>query len=94
MRLTALDTLLADNTAIIYQKSSTKFASLRDKISKLKVQIADERVAHQIHLRTLAKSLLEEHRQRLTTYITETYLGMERVEKILTPAPSKASDKL
>jgi len=94
MRLTALDTLLADNTAIINQKSSTKFASLRDKISKLKVQIADERVAHQIHLRTLAKSLLEEHRQRLTTYITETYLGMERVEKILTPAPSKASDKL
>jgi hypothetical protein len=64
------------------------------KSNKLKLQIADERLAHQTHLRTLAKGLLEEHRQRLTTYITETYLGMERVEKNLTPAPSKASDKL
>jgi tetratricopeptide (TPR) repeat protein len=94
IRLAALDSLLANNSVIIDQKSSTKFAGLRDKIKQLKLQIADERLAHQTHLRTLAKGLLEEHRQRLTTYITETYLGMERVEKNLTPAPSKASDKL
>jgi hypothetical protein len=37
MRLTALDTLLADNTVIIDQKSSTKFAGLRDKIKQAKI---------------------------------------------------------
>lgn len=94
MRLAALDALLADNQAIINNKPSSKFANLRTKINALKLQITDERKIYQAHMRTLAKSLLEEHRQRLTTYITETYLGMERVEKNLTPAPSKASDKL
>ncbi|HMY01313.1 MAG TPA: hypothetical protein PKC44_16195, partial [Agitococcus sp.] len=93
-RLAALDALLADNQTIIQKNNSNKFASMRTKIAQLKEQIANERKVYQTHLRGLAKDLLEEHRQRLTTYITETYLGMERVEQNLAPALTKASDKL
>lgn len=93
-RLAALDALLADNQTIIQKNNSNKFAAMRTKIAQLKEQIANERKVYQTHLRGLAKDLLEEHRQRLTTYITETYLGMERVEQNLAPAPTKASDKL
>ena len=93
-RLSALESLVADNQMVIDKKNSTKFATMRNKIAQLKEQIAVERKVYQTHLRGLAKDLLEEHRQRLTTYITETYLGMERVEQNLAPAPTKASDKL
>ncbi|HQV21656.1 MAG TPA: hypothetical protein PLJ88_01020 [Agitococcus sp.] len=93
-RLSALESLVADNQMVIDKKNSAKFATMRNKIAQLKEQIAVERKVYQTHLRGLAKDLLEEHRQRLTTYITETYLGMERVEQNLAPAPTKASDKL
>jgi len=66
---------------------------MREKAEKLKVKISDLRVAQQNELRNLAKTLLDDRRQRLTTYITETYLGMERVESKNTSLPSKASDK-
>jgi molybdopterin converting factor small subunit len=92
-RLAALDTLLNDNKQIIAKKHSTKFATLREKTEKLKVTVAESRLTQQRELRDLAKNLIEDRRQRLTTYITETYLGMERVENKDIPLPSKASDK-
>ena len=94
MRLTALETLISDNQQLIASKPSPKFAKLRTQAESLKTQISQERSAYQAYLRTLAQGLLEERRQRLTSYITETYLGMERVENKNTALPSKASDKL
>ncbi|HNL79811.1 MAG TPA: hypothetical protein PKL69_05620, partial [Agitococcus sp.] len=93
MRLAALETLLKDNKEIIAKKNSAKFTNLRTKAEQLKTQIADARLAQQTQLRELAKGLLEERRQRLTTYITETYLGMERVEGSNASPNTKASDK-
>jgi len=93
VRLSALETLLNDNKEVIAKKNSNKFPSMREKAEKLKVKISDLRVAQQNELRNLAKTLLDDRRQRLTTYITETYLGMERVESKNTSLPSKASDK-
>lgn len=94
MRLAALETLIADNKQAIASKPSAKFSQLRTQTENLKAQISEQRVAYQAYLRTLAQGLLEERRQRLTSYITETYLGMERVEHKDTSLPSKASDKL
>lgn len=91
-RLSALDTLLNDNKQVIAKKHSTKFASMRDKAEKLKENVKQTRLTQQSELRDLAKNLIEERRQRLTTYITETYLGMERVENKNISLPSKASD--
>lgn len=93
-RMTTIESLLADNKAVIDNKNSVKFPALKTKALLLQTQTADARVMYQNHLRALAKSLLEDRRQRLTTYITETYLGMERVENKTTPIAPKASEKL
>lgn len=93
-RLATVETLLADNKQVAEAKSSQKFPALKDKTLALQTQVADARIMYQGYLRTLAKGLIEERRQRLTTYITETYLGMERVEQKTSPAASKVSEKL
>lgn len=93
-RLAALETLLTDNQTIAAKKNSLKFNDMRLKIAQRKDEIAQARKSYQAYLRTLAKSTIEEHRQRLTTYITESYLGMERTEQSLAPTRPKASDKL
>lgn len=93
-RLSTIETLLADNKTVIQNKHSGKFPALKDKTVLLQQQTAEARVVYQTYLRSLAKSLLDERRQRLTNYITETYLGMERVENMNAPVTPKASEKL
>ncbi len=93
-RLATVETLLADNQQAAQAKNSQKFPALKDKALALQTQVADARVMYQDYLRTLAKGLIEDRRQRLTTYITETYLGMERVEQKTSPAAPKVSEKL
>ena len=93
-RLSTIETLLADNKTVIQNKNSRKFPALKDKTVLLQQQTAEARVVYQTYLRSLAKSLLDERRQRLTNYITETYLGMERVENMNAPVTPKASEKL
>lgn len=89
-RLATVETLLNDNKQVISNSNSAKFPALKDKAEKLQVQVAEARQMYQNYLRSLAKNLLEERRQRLTAYIAETYLGMERVEsKTTPPAESK-----
>jgi len=93
IRLNALETLFNDNKQVIAEQNSKRFGDLRDKTEKLKTQIAETQAAQKNQLRDLAKTLLEDRRKRLTTYITETYLGMERVENKTNSVPPKASDK-
>ncbi len=93
-RLNTIETLLADNKTVIQNKNSAKFPTLKAKALLLQQQTADARVMYQNYLRSLAKTLLDDRRQRLTNYITETYLGMERVENKAAPITPKASEKL
>ena len=93
-RLATVETLLADNQNVLQRKNSQKFPELKDKALVLQTQVGEAKLAYKNHLRTLAKGLIEERRQRLTTYITETYLGMERVENKPSPVAPKVSEKL
>ena len=93
-RLATVETLLADNQNVLQRKNSQKFPELKDKALALQTQVDEAKLSYKNHLRTLAKSLIEERRQRLTTYITETYLGMERVENKPSPVAPKVSEKL
>jgi hypothetical protein len=93
-RLATVETLLADNQNILQRHNSQKFPALKDKALALQTQVDDAKLTYKNYLRTLAKSLIEERRQRLTTYITETYLGMERVENKPSPVAPKVSEKL
>jgi hypothetical protein len=97
-RLATLETLLADNKLVAGNNDSAKFPVLKEKAEKLQKDVADARLMYQNYLRSLAKNLIEERRQRLTSYIAETYLGMERVESKATPPAAtppapKASEK-
>lgn len=93
-RLATVETLLADNQTVTQHKNSQKFPALKDKAISLQTQVADAKLMYQKYLRSLAKNLIEERRQRLTTYITETYLGMERVDTKTSSTAPKASEKL
>jgi acyl carrier protein phosphodiesterase len=93
-RLATVETLLADNQTVTQHKNSQKFPALKDKAISLQTQVADAKLMYQTYLRSLAKNLIEERRQRLTTYITETYLGMERVDTKTSSTAPKASEKL
>ncbi|PTQ88180.1 tetratricopeptide repeat protein [Agitococcus lubricus] len=97
-RLATVETLLADNKAVVQRNNSQKFPSLKAKAEKLQGEVADAKLMYQNYLRSLAKNLIDERRQRLTAYIAETYLGMERTESKLAPADTaptpKASEKL
>ncbi|MBH1972004.1 tetratricopeptide repeat protein [Moraxellaceae bacterium AER2_44_116] len=93
-RLATVETLLADNQTVTQHKNSQKFPALKDKAISLQTQVADAKLMYQKYLRSLAKNLIEERRQRLTTYITETYLGMERVDTKTRFNAPKASEKL
>ena len=93
-RLATVETLLADNQNVLQRHNSQKFPALKDKALALQTQVDDAKLTYKNYLRTLAKSLIEERRQRLTTYITETYLGMERVENKPSPVAPKVSEKL
>lgn len=97
-RLATVETLLADNKLVVGNRNSSKFPALKAKAEKLQVQVADARMMYQNYLRSLAKNLIDERRQRLTAYIAEIYLGMERVESKITPPATtppapKASEK-
>jgi len=93
-RLATVETLLVDNQTVTQHKNSQKFPALKDKAISLQTQVADAKLMYQKYLRSLAKNLIEERRQRLTTYITETYLGMERVDTKTSSTAPKASEKL
>ena len=93
-RLATVETLLADNQTVTQHKNSQKFPALKDKAISLQTQVANAKLMYQKYLRSLAKNLIEERRQRLTTYITETYLGMERVDTKTSSTAPKASEKL
>ena len=68
-RLATVETLLADNQNVLQRKNSQKFPELKDKALALQTQVDEAKLSYKNHLRTLAKSLIEERRQRLTTLL-------------------------
>lgn len=92
-RLAVLDSLLSDNQQISKAAYSQRLPVLQDQIDKLQIRVAESRQEYRSYLRTLAKSLLQDRRDVLTNYLGETYLGMERAESKVAPAPKENTGK-
>jgi hypothetical protein len=89
-----LDSLLADNQQISRAGYSTAPAVLEKRIVdayKSVWRMPRQDTAN--YLRALARQLLQERRDVLTNYLGETYLGLERVESKVAPAPKESSGK-
>ena len=92
-RLAVLDSLLSDNQQISKAAYSQRLPILQDQIDNLQIRVAESRQEYRNYLRQLAKSLLQERRDVLTNYLGETYLGMERAESNIAPAPKENTGK-
>lgn len=93
LRLSALDTLRDENQTLIKSAYSKKLPTLKDRLAADQTRIAGARAEYQSYLKNLANSLLDERRQKLTGYLSESYLGMERVESKVSAPAKENSDK-
>ncbi len=92
-RLAVLDSLLADNQQISRAGYSTRLPVLEKRIVDAQERLVVARTQYRDYLRALARQLLQERRDVLTNYLGESYLGLERVESKVVPAPTESSGK-